>query len=70
LVYGNQKFREQKSKEFRGIIFNEPEETDSDKFLKKKFAREYVLKQFFDSYYMQDLLGLIKVEQFMSKPQS
>jgi len=62
LEFADARYKEFKQSE--GILWGA---SDTDVNMKKKFAREYVLKTFFDKWDIKSLAEFVKVEQFTSK---
>ena len=72
MIYGETKTREYKQLESRNKkeVFSVTKyfESQDDDYRKKKFARQYIVMQFFDKINnLQELLSYIKIEQFKNK---
>lgn len=72
MIFGETKNRELKQleKEDKSKVFSVIKyfESQDDEYRKKKFARQYIVTQFFDNIKnLQELLSYIKIEQFKTK---
>jgi len=66
MIYGETRYREFKAeqKHEAGMKRIKIMDTGDDESNKKKFAREYIIRKFFDKVEFEQLVKLVKVEQF------
>jgi hypothetical protein len=66
MIYGETRFREFKAeqKHEAGMRRIKIMDSGNDDFHKKKFAREYIIRKFFDKVEFEQLVKLVKVDQF------
>ena len=66
MIYGETRFREfkEEQKHEAGMRRIKIMNAGNDDFHKKKFAREYIIRKFFDKVEFDQLVKLVKVEQF------
>lgn len=66
MTYGETRYREFKAEQKHNAGMRRIKIMDSgdDEFHKKKFAREYIIKKFFDKVEFEQLVKLVKIEQF------
>jgi len=66
MIYGETRYREFKAeqKHEAGMRRIKIMDTGDDESNKKKFAREYIIRKFFDKVEFEQLVKLVKVEQF------
>jgi hypothetical protein len=66
MIYGETRFREFKAEQKHDAGMKRIKIMDSgdSESTKKKFAREYIIKKFFDKIEFEQLVKLVKVEQF------
>ena len=66
MIFGETRLREYKSEQKHDAGMRRIKIMDSgnDESHKKKFAREYIIRKFFDKVEFEQLVKLVKVEQF------